>query len=107
MSNDSLDCEYVGWGNLEQFQSRSLGKNEALIFSPPADSAPPLIQGFLDSIRTPEVRAKIPSHFSENDVAGVMVEMVRELPETLFQEWKIQSNNPATPVCAILRWSTP
>lgn len=100
--NHSLRCEYVGWGNRDQFQSRSLAENETFIFTTPADSSPPLIRGFLEYIRTPELQAKIPSEFSESDVAAVMVEMVRELPEWLFQEWKTQSNNNSTIVCAIL-----
>lgn len=107
MIENSLQCEYIGWGNLDQFCSRAVAENEALIFTPPAGNAPVLIHGFLDCLRSPELLAKIPPQFSENDVAGVMVEMVRTLPDTLFQEWRNQSNiTYQTAVCAMLRWST-
>ncbi|MBG1241535.1 hypothetical protein [Nostoc sp. NZL] len=107
MIGNSLQCEYIGWGNLEDFRSRAAAENEELIFTLPADNAPILIHGFLDCLRTPEVQAKIPQQFSENDVAGVMVEMVRTLPETLLKEWRNQSHSTEqTAVCAMLRWST-
>lgn len=107
MIGNSLQCEYIGWGNLEQFRSRAIAENEALIFTPPAGNAPILIHGFLDCLRSPELQAKIPQQFSENDVAGVMVEMVRTLPKTLLKEWTNQSNTTdQTAVFAMLRWST-
>ncbi|MBA3921961.1 MAG: hypothetical protein H0X31_09795 [Nostocaceae cyanobacterium] len=103
MSSNSVECNYLGWGELTNFQSKVVGKNEALIFTPPADSAPVLIQGFLDCLRSTETRAKIPSQFSENDLAGVMVEMVRTLPKDLWNEWT--KDNAQKVVCAVLRWS--
>ena len=107
MIGNSLQCEYIGWGNLDRFQSQAVAENEALIFTPPADNAPMLIHGFLDCLRSPELQAKIPQQFSENDVAGVMVEMVRTLPESLLKEWRNQSNTTdQRAVCAILRWAT-
>ncbi|ABA23344.1 hypothetical protein Ava_3739 [Trichormus variabilis ATCC 29413] len=106
MIGNSLQCEYIGWGNLEQVRSQPVAENEALIFTDPAGSAGILIHGFLDCLRSPELQAKIPRQFSENDVAGVMVEMVRTLPENLLKEWRNQSNTNQTAVCAKLRWST-
>jgi hypothetical protein len=56
MIGNSLQCEYIGWGNLEQFRSRAVAENEALIFTPPAGNAPILIHGFLDCLRSPELQ---------------------------------------------------
>ncbi|MBD6618371.1 hypothetical protein FNW02_21725 [Komarekiella sp. 'clone 1'] len=105
MVGNLLQCEYLGWGKLEPFRARSLSENEALIFTAIAGTAPVLIRGFLNCLRSPELEAKIPQQFSENDVAGVMVEMVRTLPESLLQQWANQSNTDQTMVCAILRWT--
>lgn len=104
MVGNLLQCEYLGWGKLESFRSRSLLPNEALIFTEIAGTAPVLIQGFLDCLRSPELQTKVPQQFSENDVAEFMVEMVRTLPEMLLQEWASQSDTNQTMVYAILRW---
>lgn len=106
MVNNSLTCEYLGWGKLKPFRSQSLADNEALIFTPIAGSVPALIRGFLDCLRSPELQTKTPPEFSENDLVEVMVGMIRTLPESLLQEWA-QSNSDQTVACAILRWSTP
>jgi hypothetical protein len=106
MIDNSLQCEYIGWGNLEQFHPSVINDSQVLIFTPIVGSAPVLIHGFLDCLRSPELLAKIPPQFSENDVAGVMVEMVRTLPDNLLQEWENQSNiTDKTVVFAVLRWS--
>ncbi|MCY7321096.1 MAG: hypothetical protein LH660_04680 [Phormidesmis sp. CAN_BIN36] len=105
MAGSLLQCEYLGWGKLEPFRSRSLSENEALIFTEIAGTAPVLIRGFLNCLRSPELQAKIPQQFSENDVAEFMVEMVRTFPESLLQEWANQSNIDRFVVCAILRWA--
>jgi hypothetical protein len=105
MTRNSLQCDYVGWGLLEQFRSSlPVAENETLLFTAPAEVAPVLIRGFLTSVRSAEVQATFPPDFSENDVAEVIVEMVRTLPETLWQEWAQVGANEAV-VCAKLRWS--
>ncbi len=103
MSSNSLACNYLAWGELTKFRARVIGQNEALIFTATADNAPMLIRGFLDCLRSPELQAKIPPQYSENDLAAVMVEMVRTLPQDLWQDWANDNNQQA--VCAILRWS--
>ena len=105
MVGNLSQCEYLGWGKLESFRSRSLSRNEALIFTEIAGTAPVLIRGFLSCLRSPELKAKIPQQFSESDVAEFVVEMVRTLPENLLQEWANQSNTDRSVVCAILRWA--
>ncbi|MGL5082015.1 MAG: hypothetical protein ACRC8A_11070 [Microcoleaceae cyanobacterium] len=105
MVGNLLQCEYLGWGKLESFRSRSLSENETLIFTEIAGTAPVLIRGFLDCLRSPELHAKTPQQFSESNMAEFMVEMVRTLPESLLQEWANQSNTDQNMVCAILRWS--
>jgi hypothetical protein len=105
MIDNSLQCEYIGWGNLEQFRPSVINDSQVLISTPITGSAPVLIHGFLDCLRSPELLAKIPPQFSENDVAGVMVEMVRTLPDSLLQEWGNQSNiTDKTVVFAMLCW---
>ncbi len=105
MVGNLVQCEYIGWGKLESFRSRSLLTNEALIFTEIAGTASVLIRGFLDCLRSPELQAKIPQQFSESNIADFMVEMVRTLPESLLQEWANQSHTNQTMVCAILRWT--
>ena len=104
MVGDLLQCEYLGWGKLESFRSRSLLANEALIFTEIAGTAGVLIQGFLDCLRSPELQAKVPQKFSQSNIADFMVEMVRTLPENLLKEWANQSNTDQTVICATLRW---
>ena len=107
MSSNSIACNYLGWGELTKFQSKAIGKNEALIFAASADNAPMLIQGFLDCLHSPELQAKIPPQYSdndsENDLAAAIVEMVRTLPPDLWQNWA--NNNDRQVICAVLRWS--
>lgn len=103
MTNNSLTCEYLGWGKLESFRAQSFAENEALIFASIAGTAPALIRGFLDCLRSPAIQTKTPPEFSENDLVEVMVAMIRTLPESLLQEWA-QSNPDQTAACAILRW---
>lgn len=105
MAGNLLQCEFIGWGKLESFRSRSLSENEALIFTEIAGTAPVLIRGFLDCLRSPELQAKVPQQFSENNVAQFIVEMVRTLPESLLQEWANQSDTEQTMIFALLRWT--
>lgn len=81
-------------------------RNARLIFTAAAQTAPVLIRGFLASVRSPAVGASLPPTVSENDVAQVIVEMVRTLPETLWKEW-VQGEANGAVVCAKLRWSAP
>lgn len=105
MAGDLLQCEYLGWGKLESFRSRALSENEALIYTEIAGTAPVLVRGFLDCLRSPELQVKVPQRFSENNLADFVVEMVRTLPESLLQEWANQLDTDQTMVCAVLRWA--
>lgn len=100
---NSLACEYLGWGRLEELKSRPLAENEAFLSTMPVNSPGALVRGFLDAARSPEQQAKIPTQYSENDLAEPIVEMVRTLPEDAFQEWSNSSNQDKV-VGAILHW---
>ncbi|MBE9054246.1 hypothetical protein IQ243_28415 [Nostocales cyanobacterium LEGE 11386] len=107
---NSLVCRYLGWGDFNQFRQMPLADHEVLIYTTPIGSAPVLIRGFLNCIRSEEVKEKLPQQFSENDLAAVMVEMVRTLPDSLmqeFNEWfyhnqKVLSDTVV--VCAVISW---
>ncbi|MEA5506043.1 hypothetical protein VB735_23575 [Halotia wernerae UHCC 0503] len=108
--SNSLECRYLGWGDFHRFHQMPFAKNETLIYTTPIGSAPVLIRGFLNCIRSEEVKEKLPQQFSENDLVAVMVEMVRTLPDSLmqeFNEWfysnqKVSSNTIV--VCAVISW---
>ena len=110
-TNNSLECRYLGWGNLDKFQQMSLADNEALIYTVPTDRSPLLIRGFLDCIRSEEVVQRVPQRFSVNDLVEVMVGMVRSLPENLLQEFNQfstdthkTSKDVQPVVCAGISW---
>ena len=106
---DSLECRYLGWGDFNRFQQMPLSDNEALIYTIPG-AAPALINGFLDCLRSEVIKARVPEQFSENDLAEVMVGMVRTLPDSVLKELNEWSNNAdksssdAPVVGAVLRW---
>lgn len=109
-TGNSLECRYLGWGDFNQFRQMPLADNEALIYTTPIGDAPVLIRGFLDCIRSEELKERLPERFSENDLAAVIVEMVRTLPDSLmaeFNEWfygaqKVSSG--AIVVGAVISW---
>ncbi|AFZ33059.1 hypothetical protein Glo7428_4623 [Gloeocapsa sp. PCC 7428] len=108
-TNNFVKCRYLGWGDLQEFRQTSLADNEALIYTTPTSDVPVLIRGFLNCIRSNELKAKLPAQLSENDLVGAIVAMVRNLPETLlteFDEWlrNTQSKSTDTVVCAALSW---
>ncbi|AFZ38135.1 hypothetical protein Sta7437_4681 (plasmid) [Stanieria cyanosphaera PCC 7437] len=110
-TNNSLECRYLGWGNLDKFQQMSLADNQALIYTVLADRSPVLIRGFLDCIRSEEVIQRVPQRFSVNDLVEVMVGMVRSLPDSLLQEFHQfstntyrASNDDQPVVCAVISW---
>ncbi|PIG90751.1 hypothetical protein [Gloeocapsopsis sp. IPPAS B-1203] len=109
MSASNIECRYLGWGNLQEFRQTSLADNEALIYTTPTGDVPVLIRGFLNYIRSNELKAKLPTQLSENDLVGAIVAMVRNLPESLlteFEEWlhNAQKKSTATVVCAVISW---
>lgn len=99
-----LQCEYLGWGKLEELQSRPIADNEALLSTDPVDSPGALVRGFLNAARSQERQNKIPPQYSENDLAEPIVEMVRTLPEHTLQEWSNPLKIQNTITAAILRW---
>lgn len=109
-ASNSLECRYLGWGKFEQFRQMPLANNEVLIYTTAIGREPVLIRGFLNCIRSEEVTEKLPQQFSENDLAAVMVEMVRTLPESLLQEfnkWSEDQQNVSSQmiaVCAVISW---
>ncbi|MBH8555230.1 hypothetical protein I8751_23350 [Nostocaceae cyanobacterium CENA357] len=103
--SNSLECRYLGWGDFHHFRQMPLAENEALIYTTPIGSVPILIHGFLNCIRSEELKEKLPQQFSENELVAVMVEMVRTLPDSLIQEFnnqKIFSDNIV--VCGVISW---
>lgn len=109
MSASNIECRYLGWGDLQEFRQTSLADNEALIYTTPTGDVPVLIRGFLNCIRSNELKANLPTQLSENDLVGAIVAMVRNLPESLlseFNEWlhSTQTKFTNTVVCASLIW---
>ncbi|ARV57971.1 hypothetical protein BZZ01_04340 [Nostocales cyanobacterium HT-58-2] len=104
-TSNSLECRYLGWGDLNQFRQIPLADNDALIYTTAIGNAPVLIRGFLNCIRSEELKRRLPEKFSENDLAGVMVEMVRTLPDNLMAEFnKCLNNDGSQVVCAVISW---
>ena len=105
-AGNSLECRYLGQGDLNQFRQIPLAENEALIYTSPIGDSPVLIHGFLDCIRSEELKERLPKRFSENDLASVIVEMVRTLPDMLvFNEWlhsELSANT--TVIAAVISW---
>ncbi len=105
-----LECRYLGWGDFNQFRQMSLADCEALIYTTPIGDAPVMIRGFLNCIRSKELKGRLPEEFSENDLAAVMVEMVRTLPDSLmaeFHDWFHSSqkvSSDAVVVAAVISW---
>lgn len=108
--SNSLKCRYLGWGEFNQFRQIALANNEVLIYTTAIGSEPVLIRGFLNCLRSEEIKDKLPQQFSENDQAAVMVEMVRTLPKSLlqeFNEWSENTQNVSSDniaVCAVISW---
>ena len=86
-AGDSLKCRYVGWGRFNKLRQMPLAGNEALIYTTSIGNVRVLLHGFLNCIRSEEVKKRFPKQFSENDLAGVTVAMVRNLPDGLLQEF--------------------
>ncbi|KOP26763.1 hypothetical protein AMR41_09130 [Hapalosiphon sp. MRB220] len=104
-TSNSLECRYLGWGELKEFRQILLADNESLIYTTAIGNAPVLIRGFLNCIRSEELKKRLPEQFSENDLAGVMVEMVRTLPESLMAQFNECLNTDDTQVvCAVISW---
>ena len=80
-ADNSLECRYLGLGDLNQFRQMPLAENEALIYTIFTRDVPVLMSGFLDCIRSEELREKLAEQFSENDLASIIVAMVRNLPD--------------------------
>ncbi|MDM9384874.1 hypothetical protein QUB80_29890 [Chlorogloeopsis sp. ULAP01] len=79
-TSNSLECRYLGWGSLKEFRQIPLADDEALIYTTAIGNAPVLIRGFLNCIRSEELKRRLPEQFSENDLAGVIVEMLSSSP---------------------------
>lgn len=109
INGNSLECRYLGCGDFSKFQQMPLADNEALIYTIPG-AAPALINGFLDCLRSEVIKARVPEQFSENDLAEVMVGMVKTLPDSVLKELSESSNNAdqgssnTLVVGAVLRW---
>ncbi len=106
-AGNSLECRYLGQGDLNQFRQMPLAENEALIYTSSIGDSPVLIRGFLDCIRSEELKERLPEEFSENDLASVIVEMVRTLPDMLlfnesFHSAELSANT--TVVAAVISW---
>lgn len=104
---NSLECRYLGQGDLNQFRQIPLAENEALIYTTFTRDVPVLISGLLDCIRSEELTERLPEEFSENDLASVIVEMVRTLPDMLlfnesFHSAELSANT--TVVAAVVSW---
>jgi hypothetical protein len=111
VANDNLVCRYIGSGNFNRLAQTPVADNEVLIYTDPVDERAVLIRGFLESIRSEEVRKKVPQEFSENDLAAVIVEMVRNLLDSLLVEFdrlsngaKMSSSDSKVVVCAVISW---
>lgn len=106
-AGNSLECRYLGRGDLNQFRQTPFADNEALIYTTFTSDVPVLIRGLLDCIRSEELREKLPEQFSENDLASVIVAMVRNLPDMLvlnesFHSAELSANT--TVVAAVISW---
>lgn len=107
---NSWECRYLGWGEFNQFRHLPLANNEVLIYTTAIGNEPVLIRGFLEFIRSEEIKEQLPQDYSENDLAAVMVEMVRTLPKGLLQEFHECSQNVQSAasdnivICAVISW---
>lgn len=64
-----------------------LTDNEVLIYTTPISNVWVLIHGFLNCLRSEEIKKRFPEQFSENDLVGVTVAMIRTLSDSLLQEF--------------------
>jgi hypothetical protein len=109
-ADNSLECRYLGWGDSNKFRQMPLADNEALIYTTPIGDAPILVRSFMDCIRSEELKERLPEQFSENDLAAVIVEMVRTLPNHLipeFNEWFHSAKRlsaDTTVIAAVISW---
>lgn len=106
-AGNSLECRYLGRGDLNQFRQMPLAENEALIYTPFTSDVPVLIRGFMDCLRSEELKERLPEQFSENDLASVIVAMVRNLPDMLvlnesFHSAELSANTIV--VAAVISW---
>jgi len=67
-AGNRLECQYLGWGDFNKFRQIPLADNEALIYTTPIGDAPVLVRGFIDCIRSEELKERLPEQFSENDL---------------------------------------
>ena len=105
-ADNSLECRYLGLGDLNQFRQMPLAENEALIYTTFTRDVPVLISGLLDCIRSEELKERLPEQFSENDLASVIVAMVRNLPDMRVFNESFQSELSAntTVVATVISW---
>ena len=106
-AGNSLECRYLGSGDLKQYRQKPLAENEALIYTTFTRDVPVLISGLLDCICSEELRERLPAQFSENDLASAIVGMVRNLPDMrVFNEsfHSAELSADATVVAAIVSW---
>lgn len=106
-AGNSLECRYLGQGDLNQFRQMPLAENEALIYTSFTGDVPVLIRGFMNCIRSEELQERLPKRFSENDLASVIVEMVRTLPDMQvfnesFHSTELSANT--TVVAGVISW---
>ena len=106
-AGNSLECRYLGWGDLNQYRLKPLAENEALIYTTFTRDVPVLISGLLDCIRSEELKERLPAQFSENDLASTIVAMVRNLPDMLvfnepFHSAELSANTAV--VAAVISW---
>ncbi len=86
-AGDSLECRYLGWGRFNKLRQMPLVDNEVLIYTTPIGNVRVLLHGFLNCLRSEEIKKRFPKQFSENDLAGVTVAMIRTLPDGLLREF--------------------
>ena len=86
-AGDSLECRYLGWGRFNKLRQMPLTDNEVLIYTSPIGNVQVLLHGFLNCIRSEEIKKRFPEQFSENDLAGVTVAMVKNMPDGLLPEF--------------------
>lgn len=108
-AGNSLECRYLGWGDLNQFRQIPLAENEALIYTTPVGKVPVLIRGFMDCLRSEELKERLPEQFSENDLAGSIIALVRNLPNSLIEKINESSHNVELSantivVAAVISW---
>ena len=108
-AGNSLECRYLGWGDLNQFRQMPLAENEALIYTTAIGKVPVLIRGFMDCLRSEKLKQRLPIQFSENDLAESIVALARTLPNSLMEEinesfHSVELSPNTTVVAAVVSW---